>query len=175
MTKFNELVKFVARRKTFKWGDVNRFFGHPVGSLNSYTTYLNTLTRAGLVKQTARGQYEVTDADLLKATSLREISLKNRLVTADQDLVYKDNRINLLEKSVTKLCEEKTQMQYVIDEKSRGSIALRDRILLLEGRLEQERKLVVSQLDRLNAYNVRITKFEASFFGRLAKLFKRSV
>lgn len=175
MTKFEEVVKFVARRKTFKWGDVNRHFCHPIGSLNSYTTYLNTLRRAGLIKQTARGVYEVTDVDLLKATSLREISLKNKLQKADALITEKQNHIYRLERSVAGFGSEKAQLQDKNELLDRETKLLREYILDLDINLARERQGQLELIDRLNTYDERIAKFNKTFFGRLAKLFKRSV
>ena len=58
-TKWQELTKWLSKHPTFGWSQLNKAFGHRPSSLNSYTTYLNTLRRAGYVEQTARGQYKV--------------------------------------------------------------------------------------------------------------------
>lgn len=93
MTKFDSLKKFILRKKTFRFRDVNEHFDQQPNSLNSYTTYLNTLRRAGLVKQTGRGQYKVLNAKKLRAASSAEISnsllvkkLEDQLFLVKKDL-----------------------------------------------------------------------------------------
>jgi acyl carrier protein len=82
VTKFDALKTFLARKRTFRFGDINKHFKQQKNSLNSYTTYLNTLRHAGLVKQTGRGTYTVVDAKRLRAVTL-----------GDAQLVFKVNRL----------------------------------------------------------------------------------
>lgn len=98
MTKFENLKKFILRKKTFRFRDVNEHFDQQPNSLNSYTTYLNTLRRAGLVKQTGRGQYKVLNAKKLRAASSTEISnsllvkkLEDQLFEVKKDLRHEES------------------------------------------------------------------------------------
>lgn len=88
MTKFDTLKVFLVRKGTFRFGDVNKHFGLPVSDINSYTTYLNTLRHAGLVKQTARGQYKVTDPARLRVMNHSDVKAVMNLKRAK--LMIKD-------------------------------------------------------------------------------------
>lgn len=80
-TKFNRLKMFLATKKTFKFGEVNKRF--KTTGLNSYTTYLNTLRHAGVIEQIEGvGMYRVVDKKRLQSISL-----------SDAQLIFKNNRL----------------------------------------------------------------------------------
>jgi len=76
-TKFEKVQKFVLSRKKFRFGDLNKHFGRPVSELNSYTTYLNTLRDAGLVKQDGKGNYFPVKKELKRITLADLLLRKN--------------------------------------------------------------------------------------------------
>lgn len=85
VTKFDQLTKFLARKKVFRYGDVNKHFKRPVSELNTYTTYLNLLRHEGLVEQTGHGRYKVPDIASMKAITLSKVLLSLRLKKAIKD------------------------------------------------------------------------------------------
>lgn len=83
-TKFEELKFFCLGRKTFRFSGVNQFFGQPSGSLNSYTTYLNYLVRAGYLEKTNH-VYSIPDRERLKNCELADVLVRNKLKRAMRD------------------------------------------------------------------------------------------
>lgn len=73
LTKWQELTKWLSKHPKFTWSQMNKAFGHGPSDLNSYTTYLNTIRRAGFVVQTARGQYRVLSPKYLATANRLEI------------------------------------------------------------------------------------------------------
>lgn len=82
LSKWQALTRWLSKHPTFTWSQLNKAFGYRPTSLNSYTTYLNTLRRAGFVVQTARGQYKVLDPKYIATVSRREITQYIDLETA---------------------------------------------------------------------------------------------
>ena len=175
MTKWNELTRWLSKHPTFNWSQMNIAFGHRPSDLNSYTTYLNTIKNAGFVIRTGRGEYKVLDPKYVANVSRREMLQYIQLDQAADIIREKKGRINLLEDSITRMCEERTQLNYQLEEKTRVENSLISQIELLEGRLRLERKIVADQSELLGKFRERIDKFGSSFFGRLAALFKRYV
>lgn len=76
-TKFEKVKKFALARKKFRFGDLNRHFGRPVSEQNTYTTYLNMLRHANLVKNDKKGNYVMPNKKELRRIVLGDLILRN--------------------------------------------------------------------------------------------------
>ena len=124
-TKWQELTKWLSKRSKFTWSQVNKAFGHRPSDLNSYTTYLNTLRRAGYVQQTGRGQYKVMGRKAIATVTRLEAVLYLELARAEELTGIESRRAERYVQTITKMCEEKT-------ESDEARAMLRQRILDLE-------------------------------------------
>lgn len=71
-TKFEDLKQFALKRKKFRFGDINTYFGRPKGELNSYSTYLNYLTQSGFLAK-KNGLYSVPNRGRLKYCTIADV------------------------------------------------------------------------------------------------------
>lgn len=124
-TKFQALCKWLSKRDTFRWSQMQKAFGNKTSSLNSYTTYLNTLRRTGWVVQTSRGMYKVQDRKLIATLNMREVDLQLHLDMAAQHL---KSAQDFAREKIDIIRAGKAENEKLID----GNRILRNRILELE-------------------------------------------
>jgi hypothetical protein len=165
MTKFEALKNYIARKGEFGWSDLSKHFGYRPNQLNSYTTYLNSLRRAGFVEHTGRGRYKVLDAKELRNTSGSTVMsiIRNQQLTAR--CVRAETELRTTERESIKLMRHNLGLEQTVSEQKRYLVDAHVEALRINALLERYQDMCNDREAIVKAYRAHWVFRIYRFFG----------